>query len=126
MLAGFNATYDKQRYWETGLGERQIPADIREPLIKLYTHILKYQATVIFHLSKRQAQRAWNFARTWEEMRLNLERQDEICQNLLTLVDRIEIQKKAEAEWKAIEESPAVQREIRDTRPHQVRKPIMA
>lgn len=31
------------------------------------------------------------------------------------MIDRTNTQRKAEAEWKAIEESPAVQREVRDS-----------
>lgn len=116
MLDGFNYTCDKQWYWRIyEKGVCRIHPDISAPLVKLYAHILKYQATVISHLFKIQVQRAWNSKETWEEMRLKVERQDKACQNLLNMIDRVNTQKKAEAEWQVIQESPAVQREIRDS-----------
>lgn len=116
MLDGFNYTCDKQRYWRIYENSvYQIPLDILEPLVKLYAQILKYQVTVISHLCKTQVQHAWNSKETWEEMRLKVERQAKVCQDLLGVIGRINTQRKAEAEWKAIEESPAVQREIRDS-----------
>lgn len=116
MLAGFNYTCDKQPYWgiyEKSLGP--IPPDILGTLVKLYAHILKYQATVISHLSKKQVQRALKSKNLWEEMRLNVERQDKVCLDMINMIERTNTQKRFDAKWKAIEESPAVQREIRDS-----------
>jgi hypothetical protein len=111
MLDWFNYTCDKQRYWQIyGKGVCQIPPDISARLLKLYAHILKYQATVISHLSKKQVQHAWNSKETWEQMRLKVERQDKVCQDLLDVIDHINTQKKADMEWIDIEESPIFKR----------------
>lgn len=57
--------------------------------------------------------RAWDAKEAWEEMRLKVKSQDEVCRDMLDLVGRKDTQERVEAEWCAIEQSPTVQREIR-------------
>lgn len=65
MLGGFNSIGNVQVYWEicekTYLrsSNRQRYQDLIEPLAKLYSHAIEYQARVICHLSAAQHSRAW-------------------------------------------------------------------
>ncbi|PQE04262.1 ankyrin repeat protein [Rutstroemia sp. NJR-2017a BVV2] len=65
MLKGFNSINDVQVYWiiseKTYLQSphRQNYQDLVEPLAKLYSHVIEYQARVICHLSSAQLSRAW-------------------------------------------------------------------
>ncbi|KAH8647874.1 hypothetical protein BX600DRAFT_484435 [Xylariales sp. PMI_506] len=65
MLQGFNSISNIQLYWDicekTYLqsAERSHYEELTEPLAKLYSHIVEYQARVICHLSKAQLSRAW-------------------------------------------------------------------
>jgi ankyrin repeat protein len=65
MLKGFNSINDVQVYWiiseKTYLQSphRQYYQDLVEPLAKLYSHVIEYQARVICHLSSAQLSRAW-------------------------------------------------------------------
>lgn len=68
MLKGFNSLCDVQMYWNiverTYLqpSRRQAYQDLIEPMAKLYSHIIEYQARVICHLSKAQLSRAWEMS----------------------------------------------------------------
>ncbi|CAG7917050.1 unnamed protein product [Penicillium olsonii] len=65
MLQGFNSLADVQLYWhicETKYlnGQHsQVYQELFEPLAKLYSHIIEFQACAICHLSKSQTSRAW-------------------------------------------------------------------
>ncbi|PQE33485.1 Ankyrin repeat-containing domain protein [Rutstroemia sp. NJR-2017a WRK4] len=65
MLKGFNSINDIQVYWilseKTYLQSphRQNYQDLVEPLAKLYSYVIEYQARVICHLSSAQLSRAW-------------------------------------------------------------------
>ncbi|KAJ5740823.1 hypothetical protein N7493_000695 [Penicillium malachiteum] len=73
MLKGFNSIGDVQVYWEicerTYLqpSHRNEYQDLMKPLVKLYSHILEYQARVICHLSSVQLSRAWQNVAGWSD-----------------------------------------------------------
>lgn len=46
---------------------RQAFQDLIEPIIKLYSHIIEYQARVICHLSRAQLSRAWENMAGWND-----------------------------------------------------------
>jgi hypothetical protein len=66
MLKGFNSISDLQVYWRISektylqSSHGQDYRDLVEPLAKLYSHIVEYQARVICHLSSAQLSRAWH------------------------------------------------------------------
>ena len=65
MLQGFNSLADVQLYWhicETRYlnGQHsQVYQELFEPLAKLYSQIIEFQACAICHLSKSQTSRTW-------------------------------------------------------------------
>lgn len=65
MLKGFSSISDVQVYWtifeETYLtsSHRKHYENLIEPLAKLYSYIIEYQARAICHLSKTQLSRGW-------------------------------------------------------------------
>lgn len=65
MLNGFNSNSDLQMYWRIceqaylQSAYRKEYQHIVEPLAKLYSYIIEYQARVICHLSEVQLSRAW-------------------------------------------------------------------
>lgn len=71
MLKGFNLVCDVQHYW--GIVEKKclVPSrqrqyqDLIEPITKLYSDIIEYQARVICHLSRHQLARAWEKMAGW-------------------------------------------------------------
>lgn len=73
MLKGFNSIGDVQVYWhiseETYLQSlhKQDYQDLVEPLAKLYSYVIEYQARVICHLSRAQLSRAWQDVTGWND-----------------------------------------------------------
>ena len=73
MLKGFNSICDVQVYWiiseKTYLqsSHRQNYQDLVEPLAKLYSHVIEYQARAIYHLSSAQLSRAWQNVTDWND-----------------------------------------------------------
>ncbi|KAF7161294.1 hypothetical protein CNMCM5623_006911 [Aspergillus felis] len=73
MLRGFNSIGNIQVYWDiykkTYLrsSHQQRYQDLMEPLAKLYSHIIEYQALTICHLSRAQLSRAWQNVAGWND-----------------------------------------------------------
>jgi hypothetical protein len=71
MLKGFNSIADVQVYWKISektylqSSHPQDYGDPVEPLAKLYSHVIEYQARVICHLSSAQLSRAWQNVTDW-------------------------------------------------------------
>ena len=73
MLKGFNSLGDIQVYWPIiearylQQPRRQEYQDLIEPMAKLYSHIIEYQARFICHLSRAQLSRAWENVAGWND-----------------------------------------------------------
>jgi ankyrin repeat domain-containing protein 50 len=73
MLKGFNSISDIQVYWKLyekaylQSSHRGIYQDLIEPLSKLYSYVIEYQARAICHLSSAQLSRAWKNVTGWDD-----------------------------------------------------------
>ncbi|KAL1991972.1 hypothetical protein VTN49DRAFT_4004 [Thermomyces lanuginosus] len=120
ILRGFNLLCDMQIYWriveKTYLlsSRRQAFQDLIEPIIKLYSHIIEYQARVICHLSRAQLSRAWeNMAgwNDWDGKIAEIERMDEQYRASFSLVQADEIWR---LELQNMEKLQSILNEIRE------------
>ncbi|KAJ6110055.1 hypothetical protein N7486_002290 [Penicillium sp. IBT 16267x] len=85
MLEEFNDIGERQMYWKLCEDHyleperRQYFDSLVEPLAKLYSYIIEYQARVIYHLSSPQHSRAWQDLRNshaWSDMTRNIDELD--------------------------------------------------
>lgn len=122
MLKGFNLIGDVQVYWEicerTYLrpSHRQRYQGLREPLAKLYSHIIEYQARVICHLARAQLSRAWqNVAgwNNWDGKAAEIENMSKQCSGHITPLEAEEIRKNRDTRLQEMQESREVLGEIR-------------
>ena len=73
MLEGFSSIDEVQGYWHIyekdclELSQQQGHHQLIEPLAKLYSYIVEYQARVVCHLSKVQLTRAWQDVTGWND-----------------------------------------------------------
>ncbi|KAJ5644882.1 hypothetical protein N7507_010893 [Penicillium longicatenatum] len=123
MLKGFNLIGDIQIYWdicEKRLLESKHQEEykaLREPLAKLYSQIIEYQARAICHLSKAQLSRAWENvagAHDWEEMTTNIGNASNVCITNIDPLEAEEIRKNRDSTLQEIRESRAILEEIRE------------
>ncbi|KAL7824032.1 hypothetical protein V8C26DRAFT_384656 [Trichoderma gracile] len=114
MLKGFNSIGDVQMYWriceETHLPSLDGPSRKRfiEPLSKLYSYIVEYQARVICHLSKGHLTRAWSDVTSpgeWEAKIQEIDRLNQECRNVLQLFNADQIESKWNKLLSMIQES---------------------
>ncbi|KAJ5472958.1 hypothetical protein N7530_006959 [Penicillium desertorum] len=122
MLKGFNSISDVQVYWaifeETYLSpsHRQHYENLAEPLAKLYSYIIEYQARAICHLSKTQLSRGWqNVAggNDWAERASDVEALSKARSSLISLDNEKEIRERWGRQLREIQESTAILKEIR-------------
>ncbi|KAJ5882321.1 uncharacterized protein N7529_000993 [Penicillium soppii] len=124
MLEGFNRIDDVLVYWHiceknylrAKHGEEY--QDLIEPLIKLYYHIIEYQARSVCHLSESQLSRAWdNMAggSDWVSMMTEIERLSEVCSGCIPPLEAEEIRKNRDDQLQTMRESQKILDEIRTT-----------
>ncbi|CAI7577913.1 unnamed protein product [Penicillium glandicola] len=122
MLKGFNSISDVQVYWtifeETYLtsSHRQHYENLVEPLAKLYSYIIEYQARAICHLSKTQLSRGWqNVAggNNWAGKTSEIEALSKACSSLISHDNEKEIRERWNHQLHEIKESSAILKEIR-------------
>ncbi|KAJ6178877.1 hypothetical protein N7519_009338 [Penicillium mononematosum] len=122
MLKGFNSISDVQVYWaifeETYLSSshRHHYENLIEPLAKLYSYIIEYQARAICHLSKTQLSRGWqNVAgeNDWAEKASEIEALSEARSSLISHDNENEIRERWGRQLREIQESSAILKEIR-------------
>ncbi|KAK1764670.1 hypothetical protein QBC33DRAFT_546789 [Phialemonium atrogriseum] len=103
MLEGFNSISDLQMYWriceETYLQSehRRHYQALIEPLAKLYSYIMEYQARVICHLSTAQLRRAWRDmagSNDWAGTREKINTSHEDCSRFVPIGEQEEIRQK--------------------------------
>lgn len=122
MLEGFNSIGDLQMYWQicekTYLrpDHRQEYQGLIEPLAKLYSYIIEYQARVIYHLSRAQLSRArqnmasWN---DWTEKIEKINKLDEGCRRCIDPLEAEEIEKSRDTQLQVMRESQTILDKIR-------------
>ncbi|KAJ5510354.1 hypothetical protein N7453_002457 [Penicillium expansum] len=122
MLKGFNSISDVQVYWtifeETYLTSslRQHYENLVEPLAKLYSYIIEYQARAICHLSKTQLSRGWqNVAggNDWAGKASEIEALSKARSSLISHDNENEIRERWGRQLREIQESTAILGEIR-------------
>ncbi|CAG8265098.1 unnamed protein product [Penicillium salamii] len=92
MLQGFNSLAEVQIFWRvcensylkgSHIQEYQ---ELHEPLAKLYSYIIEFQASAIYHLSKRQISRAWKDvtgSNNWEGIFSTINDLDQQCKSII-------------------------------------------
>lgn len=123
MLKGFNLIGEIQIYWDI-CEKRNLESKhqeeykaLREPLAKLYSQIIEYQARAICHLSKAQLSRAWENvagAHDWEEMTTKIGDASNACTTYLTPLEAEEIRKNRDSTLQEIRGSREILGEIRE------------
>lgn len=122
MLKGFNSLCDVQLEWQivekTYLSPSRLAGyqDLIEPISKLYSHILEYQARVICHLSRAQLSRAWEKVlgwNNWEEKSAEIQDFSEQCRRYISPLQVQEIQNAKNIELQNIQESRTILDKIR-------------
>ncbi|KAJ6093116.1 hypothetical protein N7486_008405 [Penicillium sp. IBT 16267x] len=123
MLKGFNLIGEIQIYWDI-CEKRNLESKhqeeyklLREPLAKLYSQIIEYQARAICHLSKAQLSRAWENvagAHDWDGMTRNIGNASNTCITYLTPLEAEEIRKNRDSTLQGIRESRTIIGEIRE------------
>ncbi|KAF2458453.1 hypothetical protein BDY21DRAFT_220776, partial [Lineolata rhizophorae] len=121
MLNGFNSIGDLQVYWQicekTYLqsAHRQDYQHLVEPLAKLYSYIIEYQARVICHLSEAQLSRAWQDvagSHHWAETKEEIDKWDGICSRFIPVGKQEEIRKNRDAQLQEMQKSRIIQEDI--------------
>ncbi|KAJ5970670.1 uncharacterized protein N7479_000588 [Penicillium vulpinum] len=122
MLKGFNSISDVQVYWkifeETYLVSyhRQHYKSLIEPLTKLYSHIIEYQARAICHLSKTQLSRGWQNVAGWNDWAGKAREIEELSKSRSSLIshnNEKEIRERWGRQLREIQESTTILKEIR-------------
>ncbi|KAM3077061.1 hypothetical protein ACMFMF_004976 [Clarireedia jacksonii] len=122
ILKGFNSINDIQVYWriseETYLKSqhRQNYQDLVEPLAKLYSHVIEYQARVICYLSSAQLSRAWQNItdqNNWVNLAGEVNDLSKGCSDCIDPLREGELRKNRDSQLQEIQESRAILDEIR-------------
>jgi hypothetical protein len=122
MLKGFNSINDVQVYWiiseKTYLQSphRKNYQDLVEPLAKLYSHVIEYQARVICHLSSAQLSRAWQNVTgqdDWVSLVGMVNDLSKGCSDCIPPLREEELRKNRDSQLQEMQESRTILDEIR-------------
>lgn len=131
MLKGFSSINEMQFYWKSceetyfkpSNMNMKLYQDLKNPLVKLYSSIIKYQARVICHLSKTQLSRAWQCMEgsdVWADAISTIEKLHDKCLHLVDKAYKDIIQNKMDYQLQEMQRSrtlhEAILREIREKR----------
>ncbi|OGM40069.1 hypothetical protein ABOM_011265, partial [Aspergillus bombycis] len=115
MLEGFNTILDLQMYWQIceqkylDLEHRQDYEALVEPLAKLYSYMIEYQAQVLDHLASPQRSRAWKDIQgtsLWSGPMENINKLDQFCRDRFIPVGECsEIRKSREEQLQALRQT---------------------
>lgn len=117
MLKGFNSICDVQVYWNICEKTYFQPScqekykDLMEPLAKLYSHIIEYQARVICHLSREQLSRAWQNVANWNDWngkKAEIDGLSEHCHRYIDHFDAEQFQKDRDSQLQEMQESRSI------------------
>lgn len=122
MLKGLNSISDLQVYWRISektylqSSHDQTYRDLAEPLAKLYSHIVEYQARVICHLSSAQLSRAWQdvtVENDWDSLANEVTKLSKICSDCIPPLREQELRQHRDNQLQEIKESRDILSEIR-------------
>ena len=111
MLDGFNTILDLQMYWQIfeqqylDAEHQQSYQSVIEPLAKLYSYMIEYQAQVLHHLDSSQASRAWadiSGSTSWSGSTENIKKLDEFCRGFISIGESSEIRKYREEQLQVL------------------------
>ncbi|BCS04975.1 uncharacterized protein AKAW2_80776A [Aspergillus luchuensis] len=124
MLKGFNYTTDLQIYWQvceesyfTSESNKEDYLSLVEPLAKLYSYIVEYQARTICYLSGPQKARAWRSmtgSDDWFATIEQIEKQDQVCRDILGPVEAKITRDTAARQLQQMQESQTILHDIRE------------
>ncbi|GLA81067.1 hypothetical protein AtubIFM56815_004700 [Aspergillus tubingensis] len=123
MLKGFNYTTDLQIYWQV-CEESYFKSEnneghylsLVEPLAKLYSYIVEYQARTICYLSGPQKTRAWRSmtgSNDWSATIEQIKKQDQVCRDILGPVEAKITRDTAARQLQQMQESQTILHDIR-------------
>jgi ankyrin repeat protein len=121
MLKGFNAIGDLQIYWRI-CEETYVQSEhgqhyerLVEPLAKLYSYIIEYQARVICHLSRAQLSRAWQNVAGWKDWdkAAEIDKLSKDCSSCIIHLNEGEVRERWNCQLQEIQQSRAILGEIR-------------
>ncbi|KAB5566911.1 hypothetical protein GE09DRAFT_1284618 [Coniochaeta sp. 2T2.1] len=121
MLKGFNSIGDVQVYWRTceetylQSEHRQHYQRLVEPLAKLYSYIIEYQARVICHLSRAQLSRAWQSVTGWKDWdrAAEIDKLSKGCSGCIVHLNEEAIRERWKCQVQEIQQSRTILGEIR-------------
>jgi ankyrin repeat domain-containing protein 50 len=122
MLKGFNSISNIQVYWKLcekaylQSSHRGIYQDLTEPLGKLYSYVIEYQARAICHLSSAQLSRAWKNVTGWDDWDGKATDIDDLskrCSDCIPPLQEEEIRKNRDSQLREMHESRTILDEIR-------------
>ena len=122
MLKGFNSIGDLQMYWQ--ICEETYPKSehqqhyerLVEPLAKLYSYIIEYQARVICHLSRAQLSRAWQKVtgwNDWDNKTTEIDKLSKDCSGYIAHLNEGEIRERWNCQLQEMQQSRSILDEIR-------------
>lgn len=122
MLKGFNTIGDLQVYWQIceksylESVHREHYQGVIEPLSKLYSYFIEYQARVICHLSTAQLSRAWQDvtgSANWTGTMEKIDSLDRDCRDrFIPVGQQEEIRHNRDAQLQEIQNSRVIQEDI--------------
>ncbi|KAL3488415.1 hypothetical protein BJX62DRAFT_240109 [Aspergillus germanicus] len=123
MLHGFNAIGDLQIYWhvceesyiKTGHSADYQP--LVEPLAKLYSYMIEYQARSICYLSASQRCRAWKSianSNEWSGVLEKIDKQDQHCRDIIGPIEAKRTRDGASDQLLQMRESRTILNDIRE------------
>ncbi|SPO07333.1 uncharacterized protein DNG_10027 [Cephalotrichum gorgonifer] len=120
MLQGFNSIGDLQMYWQV-CEEAYLKSDHRQhyqrlidPLTKLYSYVIEYQARVICHLSRAQLSRAWQIVAGWNDWdkAAEIKKLSDSCNSYIVHLNVEEIRERWRGQQDEMQHSRAILDEI--------------
>ncbi|KAJ5365438.1 hypothetical protein N7517_008324 [Penicillium concentricum] len=112
MANGLEGIGELQMFWQIFETEylesdrRQHYENLIQPLAKLYSYVIEYQARVIFHLTSPQHSRVWQDVQgsnAWTGMVEKIDKSDESCRNLLQITTKSKIQENSDQQLQEIQ-----------------------
>lgn len=88
-----------------------------EPLAKLYSYIVEYQARTICHLSSSQCSRAWKSitdSNSWSGTFEQINKQDKVCRDIIGPIEEKRTREITEKQLQQMQESQAILDDIRE------------
>jgi hypothetical protein len=121
MLNGFNLIGDLHVYWQicekANLQSAHWPNYQHgvEPLAKLSSYMIEYQARAICHVSEAQFSRAWQDvadSHHWAKPKDEIDKSDDVCRSFIAIGEREEMRENKNAQLQEMQHSRIIQEGI--------------